>query len=165
MKHVCLIAIVFFGVICFSFRGDSNRIKNDLISPLIKVEKNTFTIDEAIPISYSIKNISTDTIAIWHCGFWCNNKIVVTDINNHEIELSVKGKSVRLAFTPGGERNKNAPFRVAPEAVDNAYEKYDVTILYEMNKKGTYYVQYFYHEIDGEIEVKGQSNKLKIIVE
>jgi hypothetical protein len=68
----------------------------------IKTTEQYFSVNEPIPISYSIKDVSKDTITIWHCGFWCNNKIVVTDDNNIELPRTDWSKTTLSAFSPRG---------------------------------------------------------------
>jgi hypothetical protein len=131
----------------------------------IKTTEQYFSVNEPIPISYSIKDVSKDTITIWHCGFWCNNKIVVTDDNNIELPRTDWGKTTLSAFSPGGDRNKNFPVKLAPGDTDSAYEKYNLKDHFLFKRSGTYNVKYFYHEYDGRAEVKIESNTLTIHIQ
>jgi hypothetical protein len=144
------------GLVSHSF------IPFNVCTSTIKTNKQYFSISEPIFISYSIKNVSRDTIRIWHCGFWCNNKIVMTDINNNEIPRTELGKSTLLAFSPGGDRDKNFPVVLGPNKIDAAYESYNLKDHFLFKKSGVYKVTYLYHEKDGNGEMKVQSNTLRI---
>lgn len=131
-------------------------------SSTIKISKQTFSITEPILISYSIKNVSKDTVKIWHCGFWCNNKIVVTDSNDIEIPRTDWGKTTLSAFSPGGDGNKNFPVTLNPNETDSAYEEYNLKDHFSFRHYGVYNITYFYHEIDDKGEIKIESNTVRI---
>jgi hypothetical protein len=118
--------------------------------------------NEPILISYKIKNTTTDTIEIWHCGFWCNNRITVTDFNNTELQRTQWGKTTLGAFSPGGNRNKNFPITLAPNETDSAYEQTDLKKHFIFNSPGVYNVTFLYHETFGKSEVKIQSNSVTV---
>jgi hypothetical protein len=143
--------------------GSSSASFDPCIST-IKTDKQKFSINEPILISYSIKNVSKDTVDIWHCNFWCNNKIVVTNDSSIEVSRTDWGKRTIAAFSPGGNRDKNFPVALAPNEIDSTYEKYNLKDHFIFNKKGTYTVTYFYHEIDEKSEIKIASNPLSIYI-
>jgi hypothetical protein len=98
--------------------------------------------------------VSKDTVAIWHCGFWCNNKIVVTGDNNVEIPRTDWGKSTQSAFSPGGDRNKNFSVTLVPGDTDSTYEKYNLKDHFIFKKSGVYNVKYYYHEFDDGLKLR-----------
>ena len=148
-----------FGLLGYTF------IPSNLCTSTIKASKKYFSAGDPILISYSIKNISRDTVIIWDCGFWCNNKIEVTDKNNIELSRTNWGKTTLSAFSPGGgPRNKNVPVVLAPGQTDAAYEQYDLKDQFLFKVAGDYIVRYFYDDMNGNTEIKIESNTLKIHV-
>ncbi len=141
------------------------QVSNNSCKSIISTEKQRFSGKEPIQVSYSIENISRDTIKIWHCGFWCNNKIIVTDSTNAEVPLTQIGKHTRSLFSPGGVRFKNFPWILAPYQIDSAYEKQDLKTYFVFENPGIYYVKYFYNEVHGESTIKVESNVLEILIE
>jgi hypothetical protein len=130
----------------------------------INIMKQRFSINEPIPISYKITNVSKDTVRIWHCGFWCNNRIVVMAKNKKEVARTEWGKIGLSTFSPGGDRNKNFPIILAPYETDSEYAKYNLRDQFLLTQPGVYAVTYFYDEIDGKDEIKIESNTLTITI-
>jgi RNA polymerase sigma factor (sigma-70 family) len=125
----------------------------------VTLAKAKFALGEAIKVNYVLKNVSKEEQTIWHSGFWPNHLIVVKDADGKEPDLTDFGKQLRKAFSPGGERGKNAPVKVPAGDEDAAYEKYDVTWLYNISKSGRYTVQYIYEEKQGGWEGRLPSNE------
>jgi RNA polymerase sigma factor (sigma-70 family) len=125
----------------------------------VTLPKEKFEVGEAIPVSYAVKNVSKDEQTLWHSGFWPNHEVIVRGADGKEPALTEAGKQRRQAFSPGGERKKNAPVKVPAGGEDAAYEKYDLTTLYDLSKPGGYTVQYFYEEKLGGWEGRLPSNE------
>ena len=77
---------------------------------------------EALLVQYRIKNTSTEQQTVWHCGFWPNHKLIVTDGQGKEAQLTSVGQAGRAAFAPEGARRKNVAVNLAPQQVDAGYE-------------------------------------------
>jgi hypothetical protein len=148
-------------IICLALAGCSFNTPNPCVLT-IEGTKQRFSTNDPIYISYNIRNTSKDTVRIWHCGFWCNNKIVVTNENHVELSRTDWGRKTLSAFSPGGPRDKNYPTFLAPGATDFAYEKYNLRDHFLFEKAGIYHVVHVYHEIDDKAEIKIQSNTLRI---
>jgi RNA polymerase sigma factor (sigma-70 family) len=125
----------------------------------VTLAKAKFALGEAIKVEYMVKNVTKEEQTIWHSGFWPNHLIVVKDADGKEPALTEFGKQLRKAFSPGGERFKNSPVKVPPGGEDAAYEKYDLTWLYNIGKSGRYTVQYIYEEKQGGWEGRLPSNE------
>ncbi|UMY64546.1 MULTISPECIES: hypothetical protein [unclassified Flavobacterium] len=139
-------------------------VGNSPCTSTISPNKRSFGPDEPIYISYSIKNVSKDTVQIWHCGFWCNNRIVVTDQHDIEIPRTDWGAETRRRFSPGRPRDKNVPITLAPGEIDSAYEKVNLKDYFKFEKAGRYKVRYYYEERDDKGEIKMESNILQFDV-
>src|SRR5579864_4026223 len=129
----------------------------DVIGPKVKglqakvsLAKETFAVGVAIPVKYVVKNVSKEEQTLWHSGFWPNHVIIVKDAGGKEPPLTPFGEQCRKAFSPGGERSKNVPWKVPAGGEDAAYEPYDLTKLYDLAKPGRYTVQYVYEEKQAE---------------
>jgi RNA polymerase sigma factor (sigma-70 family) len=125
----------------------------------VTLAKKKFLVGEAIPAKYVVKNVSKEEQTVWHSGFWPNHQVIVKDADGKEPPLSEFGKERRKAFSPGGERSKNSPVTIPPGGEDAAYEKYDLTQLYDLAKSGRYTVQYIYEEKQGGWEGRLPSNE------
>jgi RNA polymerase sigma factor (sigma-70 family) len=125
----------------------------------VTLAKAKFAVGEAIEVGYVVKNVSKDEQTVWHSGFWANHLILVKDADGKEPALTEFGKARHKAFSPGGERGKNAPVKVPAGGEDTAYENYDVTWLYNISKSGRYTVQYIYEEKQGGWEGRLPSNE------
>jgi RNA polymerase sigma factor (sigma-70 family) len=112
----------------------------------IMLPKERFAVGEAIPVTYIVKNVSQEEQILWHSGFWPNHLILVEDAAGKEPPLTESGQQCRNAFSPNGERKKNVRVPVAAGGADAAYEKYDLTSLYDLTRPGRYTVQYVYEE-------------------
>jgi uncharacterized protein (TIGR03067 family) len=126
---------------------------------MVSLAKEKVESGEAIPVKYVVKNVSKEEQILWHSGFWPNHVIVVKDAEGKEPPLTQFGQQCRKAFSPGGERGKNAPVRVPPGGEDTAYEQYDLTKLYDLTKPGRYTVRYVYEEKQGGWEGRLPSNE------
>jgi uncharacterized protein (TIGR03067 family) len=125
----------------------------------VSLAKARFEVGEAIPVSYVVRNVSKEVQTLWHSGFWPNHLILVKDADGKEPPLTAFGKQCRQAFSPGGERGKNAPVKVPAGGEDAAYEQYDLAKLYDLSRPGRYTVQYVYEEKQGGWEGRLPSNK------
>jgi beta-lactamase regulating signal transducer with metallopeptidase domain len=124
----------------------------------ISLATQKFLIGEPIEMKYAVKNVSSAEREIWHSGFWPNHLILVRDADGKEPPLTWMGQRYREVFSPGGSRDKNAPVAMPPGGEDAAYEKYDLTKLYELTKPGKYTVEYIYEEKQGGWEGRLPSN-------
>ena len=129
----------------------------------IWADQQRFTKNEPIADHYAIKNDSDKPLTVWHSGFWPNNRIDVTGPDGHPAKLVAGGEARRSAFSPGGTREKNAPWSLQPGAIDDAFEAYNLRDIYALPAPGKYQVQYVYQEASEDPPVK--SNILQIIVE
>jgi RNA polymerase sigma factor (sigma-70 family) len=125
----------------------------------VTLAKQKFAIGEAIEVKYLVKNVSKNEQTVWHSGFWPNHLIFVKDADGKEPPLTAYGKERRQAFSPGGERSKNVPWKIPSGGEDAAYEPYDLTKLYDLGKSGRYTVQYVYEEKQGGWEGRLPSNE------
>jgi RNA polymerase sigma factor (sigma-70 family) len=125
----------------------------------IKLGANKFAVGDPIPVVYVVRNVSKFEQVIWHSGFWPNHLIIVKDADGKEPLPTEFGKQCRQAFSPGGPRDKNVPVKVPAGGEDGAYEKYDLTKLYDLAKPGRYTVQYLYEEKQGGWEGRLPSNE------
>jgi uncharacterized protein (TIGR03067 family) len=115
----------------------------------VSFAKEKFPAGEPIAVKYVVTNVSQQEQTLWHSGFWPNHLIIVHDAAGMDAPLTAFGRQCRQAFSPGGERGKNAPVRVPAGGEDAAYEKYDLTKLYDLSMPGRYTVQYVYEEKQG----------------
>jgi hypothetical protein len=112
----------------------------------ISLAKQSFEFGEPIETTFTIKNVSDERQIIWHSGFWPNHKLIVRDGADKEPQLTAAGSQRRSAFSPGGERDKNAPWEIAPGGEASTEGHYDLTKLYDLSKPGHYIVQCIYEE-------------------
>jgi uncharacterized protein (TIGR03067 family) len=105
-----------------------------------------FPVGEAIPAKFAVKNVSQVEQTLWHSGFWPNHQIIVRNAKGKEPPLTRFGRQCRQAFSPGGERGKNAPWKLKPGGEDTTEGNYDLTRLYNLSRPGRYTVQYVYEE-------------------
>jgi hypothetical protein len=129
----------------------------------IWADKQQFAHNEPVAIHYAIQNVSDKPITIWHSGFWPNHRIDLTGPDGRPGKLIAGDEAGWKSFSPGGTREKNAPFVLAPGATDDAYEAYDLRPIYDMRASGTYAVQYVYQDAKEDPPVI--SNSLSITVE
>jgi len=139
-------------------------LENSPCISTISAEKEVFGAADSISISYRIQNISKDTVDIWHCGFWCNNIIIVTDQDGTELPRTEWGKATLKRFDPGGARDRNFPITLAPMGIDSAYDRVNLRDLFRFGRSGVYHVSYYYEEHDERGKIKIKSNVLKIRV-
>jgi uncharacterized protein (TIGR03067 family) len=125
----------------------------------ITLPKTKFEVGEAIPVTYVVKNFSKTEQTLWHCGFWPNHEVDVLDFVGNAPPLTEFGRQCRKAFAPGGERLRNVAVKVPADGADAAYEKYDLTKLYDLSKPGRYIVLYTYEEKHGGWEGRLESNE------
>jgi RNA polymerase sigma factor (sigma-70 family) len=124
----------------------------------VTLPKTKFAVGAAIPVTYTVKNVSKEEQTLFHCGFWPNHLILVRDADGKEPPLTPFGQQTRKAFEPAGERTKNVAVKVPPGGEDAAYEKYDLVKLYDLSRPGRYTVQYVYEEKMGGWEGRLPSN-------
>lgn len=111
----------------------------------IFTDKQVFRGNEAIPVHYLIRNISSDSIYLWHRGFWPNNRITVTDPEGNPANLTEEGR-IRDAAFGSNESGKNVRVTLMPGQTDEAYEAYDLRGMFVMDMPGTYQITYAYQE-------------------
>lgn len=128
----------------------------------IWTDKQRFNTEEPILVHYAVQNASKAPNTVWHSGFWPNHRIDVLDPNGNPAKFKSGSDPRWTAFSPGGMREKNAPFTLQPGAVDDAYEAYNLRDIFGMRSPGTYVVDYLYQETKDTGPVK--SNSLQIIV-
>jgi hypothetical protein len=126
----------------------------------VTLAKANFTVGEAVEVKYVVANVSKAEQVVWHSGFWPNHLILVHDAAGNEPPLTPLGRQCRQAFSPGGERGKNAPVKVPAGGEDAAYEKYDLTKIYDLSMPGRYTIQYVYEEKQGGWEGRLPSNEV-----
>jgi hypothetical protein len=112
----------------------------------VSLAKSSFAVGEPIETTFTVKNVSDARQIIWHSGFWPNHQLIVRDAAGNEPSLTADGSKRRKAFSPGGERGKNAPWETAPGSEDSTEGRYDLTKLYDLSKPGRYTVQCIYEE-------------------
>ena len=100
---------------------------------------------EAVLAQYRVRNISTEQQTVWHCGFWPNHKLIVTDGQGQEVRLTGKGQTARAAFAPEGARRKNVAVNLAPQQVDAGYEPLDLR-TYFILPTGAIHIRCLYQE-------------------
>lgn len=125
----------------------------------VSLARDQFGLHEPIVPRYVVENVSQAEQIIWHSGFWPNHEILVRDVGGKEPPLTAEGQVRRHAFSPGGERDKNAPWKLKPAQQDDTEGKFDLTKLYDLSKPGRYAVQYVYEEKHGGWEGRLLSNE------
>ena len=126
----------------------------------VSLAKEKFPAGEPIAVRYVVKNVSQEEQTLWDSGFWPNHLIIVHDAAGKEPPLTAFGLQCRQAFSPGGERGKNARVKVPAGGEDATYERYDLTKLYDLSMPGRYTVQYVYEEKQGGWEGRLPSNEV-----
>lgn len=129
----------------------------------IWADKLRFNMTEPIVVHYAIKNASDKPATVWHSGFWPNHRIDVTGPDGQPAKFADGGEARWKAFTPGGMREKNAPFTLQPGAIDDAYVAYNLRDIFALAAPGEYRVQYVYQEAKEDAPLV--SNELRIGVE
>jgi uncharacterized protein (TIGR03067 family) len=112
----------------------------------VKLTNQTYRVGEAIPVTYTVKNVSAVKRVVWHCGFWPTRLILVRDADGREPPWTREGRLGRQAFSPDGGRDKNAQVELPPGGEDATEGAYDLTTLYDLSTPGRYTVQYVYQE-------------------
>jgi RNA polymerase sigma-70 factor (ECF subfamily) len=126
----------------------------------VSLARDKFEVGELILAAYVVKNVSNVEQTLWHSGFWPNHLIIIKDADGKEPPLTEHGKECRRVFSPGGERlRKNVAVKVPAGGEDAAYEKCDLTKLYDLSRPGRYTVQYVYEEKQGGWEGRLPSNE------
>ena len=128
----------------------------------IWTDKTVFGVGEQILVHYQVKNVSQNTQILWQSGFWPNQKIIVLDGNGKDIPVTDAGKLRREAFSPGGARDKNVEWPLAPGTIDNALPTYNLREFFVLDTPGEYSIQYLYEEYQGGWEGKLWSNVITI---
>lgn len=112
----------------------------------IWADESRFDKTEPILIHYAIRNVSTKPATVWHSGFWPNHRIDVTGPDGQPAKFANGGEARWKSFTPGGTREKNAPFTLQPGGIDDAYVAYNLRDIFTLSAPGEYRVQYVYQE-------------------
>lgn len=129
----------------------------------IWADKSRFDKTEPILIHYAIQNSSAKPATVWHSGFWPNHRIDVTGPDGQPAKFADGGEARWKAFTPGGMREKNAPFTLQPGAIDDAYVAYNLRDIFAIATPGEFRVQYVYQEAKEDPPLV--SNELRITIE
>jgi hypothetical protein len=120
---------------------------------VVGLPKLIFREGEPIPLACAIVNRSDRPITIWWSGFWPNHLLRVVDEQGIEQPLTDLGQRARRRFSPGGDRNENAPIVVNPgnlkPIVGQGIMDIDIAKLYRL-KPGNYRVNVTYEEKAGE---------------
>jgi hypothetical protein len=130
-------------------RGDGDEVWGDPVNGLrsrIWTQEHRYRRGLPIRVKYAIRNADINPQVIWLSGFWPNNKIVVCDGRGAEVPLTPAGQKRREVFTPGGNRSKNIPYRLAPGEVYDAFQRYDLLQSFDLAEPGVYSVVYVYEE-------------------
>jgi hypothetical protein len=101
---------------------------------------------QPVMLRYEVQNSGKADVVLKHAGFWPNHHLVVRDAAGNEPAPSAKGKLAAAAFAPRAQRDKNAPWAVAPGKIDASEGAYDLGELYDLSKPGSYTVQVDYEE-------------------
>jgi hypothetical protein len=142
----------------------------------ITLPKEKFTVGEAIPVTYVIKNVSKDEKSVWDCGFWHNHLILVKNAEGKQ-EWVTEGEGLkifafdlrgpeefkRFGLEPRGDRAKDVRVPIKPGAEDSAYEKYDLTRFYGLTEPGHYTVQYIYQNEGPESRLPSNTVMFEIV--
>jgi hypothetical protein len=126
-------------------------------------DKPRFDTTEPIVVHYAVQNVSAKPATVWHSGFWPNHRIDVIGPNGQPAKFADGGEARWKAFTPGGTREKNAPFTLQPGAIDDAYVAYNLRDIFAISAPGEYHVQYIYQEAKEDLPLV--SNDLVFSVE
>ncbi len=129
----------------------------------IWADKLRFDKTEPILIHYAIQNASAKPATVWHSGFWPNHRIDVTGPDGQPAKFADGGEARWTAFTPGGMREKNAPFTLQPGTIDDAYVAYNLRDIFALAARGEYRVRYVYQEAKEDAPL--MSNELVITIE
>lgn len=130
----------------------------------IEMAGTKFKAGDPIQVRYVKANVSGKPLTIWHSAFWPNHRIRVCDQSGELAPLTEQGKVRYKAFSPGGERGKNAPWEIAAGKEDATEGNYDLRDLYDLKKPGLYSVQYLYEEYQSGWQGQAWSNVLIIEV-
>lgn len=179
---LCLIVVTMFGSGCqraASTAPPANPSSSQLISAAnvnvewgkeanglrsrIWADKLRFDKTEPILIHYAIQNASAKPATVWHSGFWPNHRIDVTGPDGQPAKFADGGEARWTAFTPGGMREKNAPFTLQPGTIDDAYVAYNLRDIFALAARGEYRVRYVYQEAKEDAPL--MSNELVITIE
>jgi RNA polymerase sigma factor (sigma-70 family) len=125
----------------------------------VALARAKYVVGDPIVATYRVKNVSKEKQTLWRSGFWPNHLILVRNAERKEPPLTALGQERFRAFSPGGKRDKNSPVEVPPGGEDSAYEKYDLSLHYDLTKPGRYTVQYIYEEKQGGWEGRLPSNE------
>jgi hypothetical protein len=126
------------------------QLKTDPTSP-----EPTVDLGQPVLLVYSKQNTSSETMQVWHAGFWPNHRILVLNPAGKAPAMTDMGKSVLAAFSPRGPRDKNIEWPLKPGVVDVSEGNYDLSNLFTFTEVGRYTVQ-----VDYEEEVVIRSNVL-----
>ena len=130
----------------------------------VSLARKQFGVHEPIVPQYVVENVSQVEQTLWHSGFWPNHQILLRDAGGNEPPLTAEGQARRHAFSPGGPRDKNAPWKLKASQQDDTEGQYDLATLYDLSKPGRYAVQYVYEEKQGGWEGRLASNEAEFEV-
>lgn len=145
-------------------QGSNYGNPTDGVVSRIWSDRAVFSVGEAVPVNYAIKNTRTTEVTIWHSGFWPNNFIDVTDSGGEPVAVTPLGEQMRSAFSPTGAREKNAPKILKSGDVDDAWKPYDLTKYFDLAIPGEYKVQYTYDDSQSGLSGPVASNTLHLTI-
>lgn len=129
----------------------------------IWADKRRFNATEPVVIHYAVRNVSDKPMIVWHSGFWPNHRIDVVGPDGQPAKFADGGEARWKAFTPGGTREKNAPFTLQPGSIDDAYVAYNLRDIFAISAPGEYRVQYVYQEAKADPPLV--SNELRFTID
>jgi len=124
----------------------------------VTLVKATIETGKPVSVHYVKRNVSKETLKVWHSGFWPNHQIAVKDADGQEPALTKQGAHCKKAFNPGGARDKNFPVELKPDTEDATEGNSDLTLYFDLTKPGKYSVEIIYEEKQGGWEGRVVSN-------
>lgn len=108
-------------------------------------------------------NKSQFPFTFWCSGFWPNHRFEVKDEAGEEAPLTAFGRGCRVAFSPDGGRDKNAPLIIKPGGRYKEAEL-DLSKIYRLGV-GKYRVRITYDERQGPTPLCVTSNTVAFVVQ
>ena len=144
VHRVIVVWLVIFLVACNSAdRGDQVAVA--CLQLGVRVSKTVFTEEQPMFVYPRFTNACSTTVTFWDSGFWPNTRVDMFDSSMQPVALTAEGLRKRSLFSPTGNRDKNAPLRVAPfSAIELA--PVDVRPLFILRPTNNYFVQFTYEE-------------------
>ena len=123
-------------------------------SLILHMDKTEFRPGEPIPVACEMKNTGDEPVKIWSCGFWPNHRVVVTDDQGREPDLTPYGVACRERNTlHSATRDRNRPLVLG---LGKSYKNHpiDLAKLYDLGP-GKYLVTVMYdeHEMEPQMAV------------